>query len=89
MGFFRKLLGLKEKPVEVQEEQVKEFPQPQGNLVGQCALCTLAVGSEDRYMKLPSPPGAIAHKKCIKKSQKMMFNGVNPEEMVRRLANQQ
>jgi hypothetical protein len=39
-------------------------------------------------MKLPSPEGAIAHKRCLKKAKKMAFNGVNPEEMSRRLAQQ-
>jgi hypothetical protein len=85
MGFLKRLLGIKEKPV---EQPVQEFPQPQGNLVGQCALCQLAIGEEDRYMKLPSPEGAIAHKRCLKKAKKMAFNGVNPEEMSRRLAQQ-
>lgn len=80
MGFFRKLFGLKEKPVEeVQEEQVQEFPQPKGNLIGQCLFCQLAIGEEDVWRKLPKPEGAIAHKKCIKKAQKAAFSGQNPE----------
>jgi hypothetical protein len=86
MGFFRKLLGIKEKPV---EEPVQEFPQPQGNLVGQCALCSLAIGESDNYMKMPKPEGAIAHKRCLRKAKKMAFSGISPEEMARRLAGNQ
>ena len=86
MGWFKMILGIKEKPEEIAAEVAQQqFQQPRGNLIGQCLFCQLAIGDEDRYMKLPKPEGALAHKRCIKKSQQMIFQGVNPEEISRRL----
>lgn len=82
MGWFKKLLGLKEaEPVVVSEheQRVEEMQQPKGNLIGQCALCQLAIGEDDVYRNLPKPDGAIAHKKCIKKAQRAAFSGQNPQ----------
>jgi hypothetical protein len=48
----------------------------------------LAIGSDDKIVHMKSPPGAMAHRKCIRKTKKMAFQGISPEEMSRRLAAQ-
>ena len=47
-------------------------PQPKGDLIGQCALCGLAIGSEDRVRDFK---GEKVHKRCAKKAQKQFLNG--------------
>ena len=51
------------------EEPQSLIPQPKGDLIGQCSLCTLAIGSEDKIRELQ---GNLVHRRCLKKSKKMV-----------------
>ena len=86
MGILKKIKGLFFKETEKQEEIIKpvsqEPLQPKGELVGQCALCSLALGSEDSVSKLGVN---TVHKRCFKKARKFMFLGLSQEEIVKRL----
>lgn len=61
-----------------QKEEGPGFPQPKGELIGQCALCSLAIGSED---KIRDFNGYKAHKRCVKKAIKAQLGGQNAESI--------
>lgn len=68
-----KLESFKEdKPVELNPAVI----QPKGELIGNCILCHMAIGSEDRTKELN---GHTCHKRCVKKAVKGMMNGKNLE----------
>ena len=88
MGVFKKLRDVffKEEEENRQEslEPIKqEVPQPKGELVGQCALCSMAIGSEDNVSQLGQH---TVHKRCFKKCRKLMFQGISQEEIIKRLS---
>ena len=60
------------------EKIEQTIPQPQGDLIGQCALCGMAIGSEDRIKDFN---GEKVHKRCSKKMQKAFMNGESMKEL--------
>ena len=87
MGIFKKLKNIffKEEDENKQEDLEpvqQEVPQPKGELVGQCVLCAMAIGSEDNVSQLGVN---TVHKRCFKKARKLMFQGLSQEEIVKRL----
>jgi hypothetical protein len=86
MGIFKKLKNIffkeEEETKEIQEYVPQEVPQPKGELVGQCALCAMAIGAEDNVSQLGTN---TVHKRCFKKARKLMFQGLSQEDIVKRL----
>lgn len=80
MGILNKIKSIffKEEPKQ-KVESLTEQPiiQPKGDLVGQCILCGMAVGSDDKTRELS---GSICHKRCVKKAQKAMLQGKSMQE---------
>jgi len=80
MGIIEKIKSLffdanedaKKKLEKFQAPETSIIPQPKGDLIGQCPLCLIAIGSDDRVRHFK---GEIAHKRCVKKAQKAMLNG--------------
>ena len=54
------------------QPEVSLVPQPKGDLIGQCGLCQLAIGSEDRIREFQ---GEKCHKRCVKAAQKKFLRG--------------
>jgi hypothetical protein len=75
-SFFFEREDKKEEVQEPKQDEKQESPelQPKGELVGQCSLCGLAIGSEDNTRNFN---GNIAHKRCVKKATKMFLRGEN------------
>lgn len=86
MGLLQKFKSLFKKKEVKQEEIVSDdtliggtnIPQPRGELIGNCILCNIAIGSEDNTKDLK---GNKVHKRCFKKAQKAIFNGERPESV--------
>jgi hypothetical protein len=70
--FFAANEDAKKKLEQYQSPAESIIPQPKGNLIGQCPLCLIAIGSDDRVKHFK---GELAHKRCVKKAQKAMLNG--------------
>lgn len=88
MGIFSKVKDFFKAARENADKKVEEVMQPapkpvievRGDLIGQCALCGYAIGSEDRSSNLN---GKDVHRRCFKKAKKMTLQGKSQEEMAK------
>ena len=85
MGWIKKLLGLKEKPLlnptkeEIKEAKVEDkINQEAQKDLGECIFCFKPLNPPIRKID-----GRECHKKCLEKSKKLMLQGISQEKMIK------